>query len=821
VKQSGATPGSWIPDRRRIPALGVVGLGIIGFFTLVAVLAPLLAPYDPSARVAPPFAAPSLAHPLGANDVGNDLLSSLIFGTRISLVVGVAAAVAATVIGTAVGLASGYFGGVTDAVLMRLVDVALSLPFLPLMIVIGVFLGPGLSTEIIVISSVIWAGAARELRSQVLSVSQRDHVRAARAMGAGGTYILRRHLLPAVFPLVIPQFVRAANIAILLEASLSFLGLGDPIKQSWGTILFYANARSAFLTDAWIWWVVPPGLCIALAVLSFAFIGFALEERTRPRLHALAPAQVRRSLPAQGPRRGDCLLEIEALTIEYGERRAVDGASLKLPRGRTLGVVGASGSGKSTLVFAVMGLLRAPARITSGRVLLAGEDLLGAPEKRLRELRGDRVALVPQTAMNALNPILPVANQIAEAIRLHRPVSRKTARERALEMLEAVGIPRARAGSYPHEFSGGMRQRAVIAMALANEPDLLVVDEPTTGLDPRIQGEILRLLKRLQREMNLAILLISHDLPVVSRTVDTLAVMQEGRIVEAGPADEILSRPQHPYTRRLLQAARPERLRPPLTSTDRTPLLRLEGVSKAYRNAIAADRISFEVREGEVVGLIGESGAGKSTLACMILGLERPDAGQIRFENRVLNDLSRRELRAARKRLHLVFQDPYQSLPEHLRVREIVSEPLRIHGEPKVEDRMQQALREVDLDPARYAERYPSELSGGERQRVALARAGVLQPRLVVLDEPTSMLDAGLRKDLLESLERLKEDLGVSYLCITHDLLLARAFCDRLVVLRRGRVVERGPVESVIRKPKEPYTRQLVRAGLPEENRAT
>lgn len=806
---------SRIANWRKAPKLGLVGLGILGVLLFVAVAAPILAPYDPNTQVAQPFSPPGLEHPLGTNDIGQDILSNLIFGARVSLIVGITAAAAATVIGTLVGLTSGYSGGLVDAALMRMVDVALSLPFLPLMIVIGVFLGPGLSTEILVIAAVIWAGAARELRSQVLSVSQRDHVRAAQAMGASRRYVLARHLMPVVFPLLIPQFVRAANIAIGLEASLSFLGLGDATAQSWGTILFYANARSAFLTDAWLWWVVPPGLCIAAAVLAFAFMGYALEERARPQLHSLAPAWVRKRPPADTPRQ-DSLLKVERLSVEYGEVQAVDKVSLKLERGQALGLVGASGSGKSTLISAIMGLLRAPARVTEGRVLLAGEDLLDAPESRLRELRGNRVALVPQAAMNALNPIFPVVKQVAEAIRLHRPVSRRAARERAVKLLDLVGISREQAEGYPHEFSGGMRQRAVIAMALANDPWLLVVDEPTTGLDPRIQNEILQLLKDLQHRMGLAILFISHDLPMVSRAVDSLAVMREGRIVEQGPVESILLKPQDPYTRRLLTAAQPQRMHRPRLGANGTPLLWLNEVSKAYRNAVAAVDVDLGVRKGEVVGLVGESGAGKSTLARMILGLESPDAGDILFEGQKLSSLGGRELQAVRKEVHLVFQDPYQALPEHMQVREIVAEPLRIHGEREIERRVREALEEVDLKPLRYAERYPTELSGGERQRVALARAGVLRPCLVVLDEPTSMLDAELRKELLQSLEKIREHLEVSYLCITHDLLLARAFCDRLVVLRRGRVVEQGPVESVLAEPQDSYTQELVRAGLPE-----
>lgn len=814
TRVSATTMGSWAGRLRNLPRLGLIGLGVLLVFLLVAIFAPLLAPYDPNAQVAPPFAPPSWGHPLGADDIGQDLLSNLIFGSRISLIVGVSAAAAATVIGTLVGLTSGYFGGVVDAVLMRAVDVVLSLPFLPLMLVIGVFLGPGLATEVLVIAGVIWAGTARELRSQVLSVSQRDHVRAAQAMGASRPYVLARHLLPVVFPLIIPQFVRAANIAILLEASLSFLGLGDATAKSWGTILFYANARSAFLTDAWTWWVVPPGLCIAAAVLSFAFIGYALEERARPRLHSLTPAWLREPTPAAPPRK-DSLLKVEGLTVDYGELRVVDEVNLELEKGQALGVVGASGSGKSTLISAIMGLLKSPARITGGRVLLDGEDLLDSREVRLRQLRGDQVALVPQAAMNALNPVFPIAKQVAEAIRLHRPVNHRAARKRALELLETVGVPGEQAEDYPHEFSGGMRQRAIIAMALVNEPRLLVVDEPTTGLDPRIQNDILQLLKDMQQRMGLTVLFISHDLPMISRAVDSLAVMQEGRIVEQGPVESVLQNPQKPYTRRLLTAAQPKRDPPPPAPGNGTPLLRLDGVSKAYRNAIAATDVDFEVREGEVVGLIGESGAGKSTLGRLALGLERPDKGEVSFRGRELSTLSGRELRAVRKTIHLVFQDPYQALPDHLRVREIVAEPLRIHGEGEIERRVNRALVEVNLKPDRYGGRHPSELSGGERQRVALARAGVLEPRLVVLDEPTSMLDAELRKDLLESLERLKESLGGSYLCITHDLLLARAFCDRLIVLRQGQVVEQGPVETVTSEPRETYTRELMRAGLP------
>ncbi len=547
--------------------LGLVGAGLLVVLVTIAVAAPLIAPYDPVARSGPPFARPSGAHLLGTNDVGQDLLSELIFGARISLAVGIAAAVAATALGTAVGLVAGYARGWVDIVLMRSVDVVLSLPFLPLMLVVGVFLGPGLVTQILVIAGVMWAGAARQLRSQVLSARELDHVLAARSMGAGTGHVLIRHLLPAVGPLVVPQLVLATKTAILLEASLSFLGLGDPTAKSWGTTLFYANSRSAFLTDAWLWWIVPPGLGIAAAVLAFAFMGFALEERAQPALpRRVAAPSVRRVL--RGSRRanrfsaepapGGPALSLEELSVAYttgGDRVvAVDDVTFAVDAGEILGLVGESGSGKSTLATAVAGLLRPPATLLAGRVVVSGRDIATLPPDALRRLRGNRVALVPQQAMNALNPVFTIGDQLTEALRLHRDVTRRHARHRAGELLALVGIDPARSHAYPYQLSGGMRQRVVIAMALANEPGLLVADEPTTGLDVLVQAEILALLDDLRRCLDLAILVVSHDLPVILRLADRVAVMREGRIIEEAPAAQLSASPAHPYTQRLLDS---------------------------------------------------------------------------------------------------------------------------------------------------------------------------------------------------------------------------------------------------------------------------
>lgn len=543
--------------------LGLLGTVILAGFLLVGIAAPLIAPYEPHTQVGTPFEGPGWAHPLGTNDVGHDILSEIIFGGRISLAVGVFAALAATTLGTLVALVAGYSRGAADSLLMRGTDVALALPFLPLVIVLGVFLGPGLATEVLVISAVLWAGTARVLRSKVLTLRERGYVQAARAMGGSPPHVLLRHILPGISPLIIPQFVRAANTAILLESSLSFLGLGDPTNKSWGTTLFYASARSAFLTDAWLWWVLPAGLCIALVVVSFAFIGFALEEWMRPTLIPGKPLRRLRPLTDPGAtgsviNEGVSLLEVRNLTAVYatsqGEARAVDDVSFTVERGQVLGIVGESGCGKSTLAASLLRLVKPPGQVVSGQILLEGQDIYDLSPAALRRLRSARLAYIPQAAMNALNPVVSVVDQIAEAILLHQPLGNRAARDRAVALLDTVGIRPERARSYPHELSGGMRQRVFVAMALANDPVLVIADEPTTGLDVITQSGIVQLLCGLRARLGLSMIFISHDLSVVMRVSDHLAVMYDGKFVEEGPVRMVATNPAHSYTRKLLQA---------------------------------------------------------------------------------------------------------------------------------------------------------------------------------------------------------------------------------------------------------------------------
>ncbi|MFP5364181.1 MAG: dipeptide/oligopeptide/nickel ABC transporter permease/ATP-binding protein [Thermoleophilia bacterium] len=549
--------------------LAWIGGALLAVSALMAIFAPLLSSHDPEATAGAPYESPSLEFPLGTNDVGQDLFAQLLYGARISLTIGVLSAILATALGLAVALLAGYFRGRVEGPLMRLVDLTLALPFFVLVIVLAAFFGRGLLITIVVISAVMWAKPARVLYSNVVKVREYQHVLAARAMGASPARVLGRHIVPRLTTLGVAEFVRTANVAVFLESALAFLGLGDPTRISWGSMLFFANARSAFLTDAWLWWILPPGLALTAVIVGFAFVGYALEERSDPRLSGRRPmprpapapgpseAAAGAQRPSPAPQAEGTVLEIRGLSVRYGgehEICAVDDVSFAVAPGRTLGLVGESGSGKSTLAFALMGLLRPPAQVLGGSILLAGRDLRTLRGPEATRIRGQEISLVPQGAMSALNPAYTIHRQVSEAAALTRSHSGE-ADARATEMLEQVGIERARQGAYPHELSGGMRQRALIAMAVVNEPRVVIADEPVTGVDVVTQGRILQLLLDLRERLGLAVILISHDMPLVARTADEIVVMQHGRVVEAGATATVVAAPGHPHTRALLQVA--------------------------------------------------------------------------------------------------------------------------------------------------------------------------------------------------------------------------------------------------------------------------
>ena len=547
--------------RKSTKIIGITGVTMFCIVLLFAIFGPLFIPYDAYKQSDSSFLPPSAKHWLGTNDMGQDILAELAVGARTSLFIGIVTAVLATFIGGVIGVLAGYIGGAFESFVMRFIDIVLTLPFLPLMIVVAVYIGPGVFTQVFVITLVMWAGKARQIRAQTLSIKSAGPVLAARTMGASNFYIFRKHILPGVFPIFIPQFVGAVNAAILLESSLSFLGMSDPTMKSWGSILYYANSRSGFLTDAWIWWIIPPGVCIVLVVLAFSFIGYYLEEKVNPRLGSYSVAKKRpthqlainKSLVEQ-----NVALSVQNLTIQYPKNgrytTVVSGVSFDVKQGEVLGIVGESGSGKTTIASSIIQQLKSPAHIESGEIFFEGKDLQKFNDEEIRQVRGQQIGYIAQAAMNALNPVLSVEKQLKEAILAHNDMSKKEIDERIDEILIQVGLEPKWRYAYSHELSGGMRQRVIIAMALINNPRFVIADEPTTGLDVIVQVEILQLLRKLQKELNLSMIFISHDLPAVLTITDKLIIMKYGHIVDSGPSVELAKTSQHPYTRRLIDA---------------------------------------------------------------------------------------------------------------------------------------------------------------------------------------------------------------------------------------------------------------------------
>ena len=535
------------------------------------------------------------------------------------------------------------------------------------------------------------------------------------------------------------------------------------------------------------------------------------------------------------------LLEVRDLTIHFGGAPVVQGVNLSLAPGEKLALVGESGSGKTVTALALLRLLQnatlsgqawwhpGPSSPTG-----APRDLLALPEREMLALRGDEIAMIFQEPMTALNPLYTVGDQVAEVFELKQGLDKRAAWQAAVDALAATGIPEPaqRAQSYPHQLSGGQRQRAMIAMALACRPRLLLADEPTTALDVSLRGQILDLLSDLQRQTGMAVILITHDLNLVRRFADRVAVMERGHLVEQGPVEAVFSRPSHAYTRRLLDS-RPVREVP----QDEPPqgasaVLQAQGLQVAYPvripglrgwfrkgQFVAVRGVDFQLHPGRTLGIVGESGSGKTTLALATLGL-MPHRGQLQVVGQAW-DAGRASDRALRRRVQVVFQDPFSSLSPRMTVEEIVGEGLRVHepslGAPERQARVRQALADVGLDDAQFPgllARYPHEFSGGQRQRLAIARALIVQPQVLVLDEPTSALDVTIQRQVLAVLARLQRERGLAYLLITHDVDVVRAMAHDVIVMKEGDVVEMGSVEQVLERPEKPYTRALVQHAM-------
>jgi peptide/nickel transport system ATP-binding protein len=528
------------------------------------------------------------------------------------------------------------------------------------------------------------------------------------------------------------------------------------------------------------------------------------------------------------------LLTVEDLRVSFntqgGVVRAVEGVSFELAPGEVLAIVGESGSGKSVTAQTILGLTRSANAEIAGSVKLGDRELLQADARELRGVRGARIGMVFQDPMASFNPVYRIGDQIAEAIRAHREkTGKREAHQRAIELLDSVGIPDAerRVDSYPHEFSGGMRQRAMIAMALAFDPEALIADEPTTALDVTVQAQILALLERLNRERGLATILITHDLGVVAEVADRVLVMNKGVIVERGDLDQIFYSPADPYTRKLLDAVVRIDTAPPMRPPRQSePLLEVTDLVKHFpikRGVVferqvdqvkAVDGVSLSVRQGETLGLVGESGSGKSTLSRAILQLLAPDSGSVRFEGQEIAGLSRREMRPLRPQIQMVFQDTSASLNPRKRAGLIVGEPLRLQGELSGAELRGEVLRLLDrvgLSSEHY-DRYPHEFSGGQRQRIGIARALALRPKLIIADEPVSALDVSIRAQILELLSELQAEFGLTYIFVAHDIGVVRHVSDRIAVMHRGKIVEEGPADAVCERPRDAYTKTLLAA---------
>lgn len=532
----------------------------------------------------------------------------------------------------------------------------------------------------------------------------------------------------------------------------------------------------------------------------------------------------------------DPILKVNNLHVSFQshdeERSAIRGVSFEVYKGETLGIVGESGSGKSVTARSIMRLLPSPpAHLKEGEIIFLGDNLAAKSEKQMEHIRGREIGMIFQDPMSSLNPTIRVGEQISESLVKHRKLSRKAARQEALEMLKQAGIrdSEMRYQQYPHEFSGGMRQRVMIAIALVCQPALLIADEPTTALDVTIQAQILNLMKHMQERLGTSIILITHDLGVVAGMCDRIVVMKDGEIVETGTTEDIFARPQHPYTQRLLNALpRLDEKKKP-----KAPGLLIQGAGEAKRPLLevrslkqhfdlgkgrvlrAVNDISFHIREGETLGMVGESGSGKSTTGRSILRLHEPTGGDVLFQGMAVNRLNAHEMKTMRRHMQMIFQDPYASLNPRFKVLDIIGEALDVHNmagsKSERKKRVEELLDLVGLDPA-FAIRYPHEFSGGQRQRIGIARALAVEHKFIVCDEPLSALDMSIQAQVVKLLEELQQRLGLTYLFIAHDLSMVKHISDRVAVMYMGRIVELAESEELYTNPQHDYTKSLLAA---------
>ncbi|WP_395639002.1 dipeptide ABC transporter ATP-binding protein [Pseudolysinimonas sp.] len=793
-------------------------------------LAPVIAPYSPLAQdLRQVLAGPSAAHPLGTDDLGRDVLSRLLYGGGQTLVGVLQAVLVFLALGTSLGLIAGMARGVVDTIIVRAAEVLLSVPaFIILLVTLSI--SPGNMTLAMTTIGVLTSPLLlRVVRGTTKSVREELFVRSARAMGLTEAQITVRHVLPRLAGPIIVQVTVFSGAAIMTETGLGYLGFGVRLPDpSWGNMVHTASENISRAP----WLLVPTGGAIIITILTLMLLGDSVRDAVADRWSGTTGRRMR---ARRAPDRldgaqpdADALLSVRDLEIVLdtpaGAMPIVRGVSFDLHRGETLCLVGESGSGKSVTALALLGLTRG-LRVAGGRIVIDGADLSARSPEELRRLRAESFGYITQDPQPSLDPSMRVGDLLAQLVRLHQRVGAAESRRVAVELLERVQIPDAAAVArrYPHQLSGGMAQRVVIAAALSARPKVLIADEPTTALDVTVQAEILALLHALcDDDDSMTLLLITHDWGVVADIADRVIVMRDGELVEQASVTDIFARPIAAHTQAML-AADPARLPVHPVRPAGAPLLAVRDLEIQYSGRDAAGRavrstavrgIDLDIDAGRTLGLIGESGSGKSSVGNAIVGLVEASAGSIRLDGEELVGVGRARRRELARRVQIIFQDPYGSLNPVRTVGSILSEPLvatRRMGRRDAEKAVRTALDRVAL-PASAAARYPSQFSGGQRQRIAIARAIVLEPELVVCDEPVSALDLTIQSQVLELLTELQDELGIAYLFISHDISVVRSFCDDVAVMHRGVIVERGPIEQIAERPEHPYTRSLLDA---------
>ncbi len=853
----------------------LLGLGLIVAFLLLAIFAPWIAPYDFNAdRVGDEVFGrqqpPSADHWFGTTVGGTDVLSRVVYGARTAVIVIVLAVVLSGIFGVPLGLVSGYLGGGVDRVLVLVMDALYSFPSLLLAIVVAIVLSGGTSGAIsgimaaaISITVVFIPQYFRLIRNATVAVKVEPYVDAARVVGARTPRILIKHIFSNVTSSLPVIATLNASEAILTLAGLGFLGFGiEPSAAAeWG----YDLNKALPDASSGIWWTgVFPGTAIVLIVLGSTLIGESLNDILNPLLRTRAGTTTadEKEIESEFAElvESESATEVTAAPVESvdGERRvatlslrnlqvdfstdagtvhAVNGISFDVAPGEVVAVVGESGSGKSVSSRAMLGLLPPTATVTGSATLrregLGDNELIGRPTSELRPIRGDQVSMVFQEPSTALNPVYSVGWQIIEGLRAHSDINKNSARARAIELLDLVGIPdpEHRVDYYPHQLSGGQKQRVVIAMAISSDPDVIIADEPTTALDVTVQAAILELLLELRERLGTAIILITHNMGVVADMADRVVVMYRGTIVEEAPSRQLFAEPRHPYTKLLLDAV-PHlgRENGPQPVEDTDVVLSVDDLVVEFAGRLgqpsfrAVDHVSLEVRRGEVLGLVGESGSGKTTVGRATVGLQQPTSGSVTVSGTTISGLNDAQLRPHRSRFGFVFQDPASSLNPRMSISDCIGEPFHVQTKMKdreIDAKVRELLQSVEL-PDEYASRFPHELSGGQRQRVSLARALALEPDLLIADEPTSALDVSVQARVLELFTELQHRLHFACLFISHDLAVVDSLANRVAVMQNGKLVEIGPREQVLGSPREEYTQRLIAAVPvpdPEEQR--